>query len=76
VAWPRNGPEEPDSDPEPPGQQEAPRLVQEVWGVVRTALQLYRLLVAGKHEGLHLSVQALVVVGDLVVERYLQGPHR
>ncbi len=65
MAVQQNGQEDPDPDPDP--DPEAPPGFVKVWSAMRPLLPLAELLGAGQHKGLHLAVQALLVLGDLAV---------
>ena len=68
-----NGQDDPDLDPEPDPHK--PEGFVKAWSQARPVLQLIELLAAGQHEGLHLAVQALLVLGDLAAVS-LSGKHR
>jgi hypothetical protein len=53
-----------------PSHDRGDRLVR-VWGFVRAGIQAVPLM-TGKHEGLHLAAQALVLIGDTTVS-FLAG---
>ena len=58
-------PEHQDLDPEPDRHHLASQRFAAVWFVVHPLLQFLELLTDGQHEGLHLAVQALLMLGDL-----------
>lgn len=69
----QNGQEQPDPEPEP--DPHAPSGFVRVWSAVRPVPQLLLELMAGQHEGLYLTAQALMVLGDLAAA-YLQCRRR
>ena len=58
-------PEHRDLDPEPDRHHLASQRFAAVWSIVQPLLQFLELLTDGQHEGLHLVVQALLMLGDL-----------
>lgn len=54
-----------DLDPEPDRHHLASQRFAAVWSIVQPLLQFLELLTDGQHEGLHLAVQALLMLGDL-----------
>lgn len=72
---PQNTPERQEpAEPEPLAPQQ-PRLVRQ-WAYVRGGLLLLQLTIPETHQGLHLAVQTLVVLGDLTVSLVKGQSHR
>lgn len=75
MAVSHNGQDDPDLDPEP-DLHPAPQRFAAMWPVVQPLLQFTELLVDGQHEGLHLAVQALLVLGDLTAVFLVRSQRR